>query len=137
MRSIPIARLALLATILMAFGCSSNNKGKIEGTKWTSVATTMKGQPIPEGMLKLEFGADGKLVYRVMGQALTGTYSLGMGDHVTLNMDQDLAGRKSHVEKVSINGDPRAATGRGNGNREPSDCSREHAPVAGPRCSAG
>jgi hypothetical protein len=28
-----------------------------------------------------------------------------MGDNVTLNLDQELSGRKTHVEKVTISGD--------------------------------
>src|SRR5204863_54825 len=83
----------------------SDNKGKIEGTKWTSIASTIKGQAIPAGALKLDFGADGKLIYNAGPNTFTGTYSLGMGDHVTLKLDQELQGRKSHTEKVQIDGE--------------------------------
>ena len=41
---------------------ASANKGKIEGTKWSSVEATVKGTKIAAGLLKLEFGKDGKLV---------------------------------------------------------------------------
>jgi hypothetical protein len=87
-------------------GCSSN-KGKIEGTKWSSLPGTVKGQNLPEGVLGLEFGADKKLVYTVGLQRFTGTYSLGMGSNVTLHLEQELpgTGRKDHVEKVTIDGD--------------------------------
>ena len=37
-------------------------------------------------------------------QIYKGTYSLGMEDNVTLNLDRELAGRKNHVEQVIING---------------------------------
>ena len=96
------AILPLMAIVLFLTGCSSNNKGKIEGTKWSSNATTVKGQPLVAGALALEFAADGKLVYQAGPARFTGTYSLGGGDTVTFNLDQDLAGRKKHVEKITI-----------------------------------
>ncbi|MCC6417820.1 MAG: hypothetical protein IT429_06175 [Gemmataceae bacterium] len=96
--------LLLLVAALFITGCSSNNKGKLEGTKWRSQATTVKGIPLPAGSLQLEFSNDGKLVYRVGGQMMTGTYSLGMGDNVNFHMDQNLAGRKDHTEKIVVNG---------------------------------
>ena len=94
--------LPLMAMVLFLTGCSSNNKGKIEGTKWSSNATTVKDKALPAGVLALEFAADGKLVYQAGPVRLTGTYSLGGGDSVTFNLDQDLAGRKNHVEKITI-----------------------------------
>jgi hypothetical protein len=104
MRPAGTLRLVLLAALLLAAGCSSN-KGKIEGTKWSSQAANVKGQALPAGALTLEFGSDGSLVYKAGPQTFKGTYSLGMGDNVTLKLDQELAGRKNHVEKVVINGD--------------------------------
>lgn len=97
-------RLLALCTVVFLAGCSSSNKGKIEGTSWSSDAGTVKGQSIPAGMLKLDFASDGKLTYTVGPQALTGTYSLGMGNTVTFNLNQELAGRKSHAQKITING---------------------------------
>ncbi len=105
MRPIVVLRIACVAGLLLACGCSSSNKGKIEGTKWTSLATTVKGNALPAGALKLEFGQDGSLVYKGGPQTYTGTYSLGMGPTVTLKLNQDLAGRKNHAEKIIINGD--------------------------------
>lgn len=105
MRPTSLLRVALLAAVLVSCGCKSNNKGKIEGTKWSSVASTVKGTPIPEGFLRLEFGSDGSLVYSAGPKTFKGTYSLGSGDNVTLKLTEDLAGRKNHVEKVSISGD--------------------------------
>jgi hypothetical protein len=100
-----VVQLALVAALVCSFGCSSNNKGKIEGTKWSSEAATMKGQQLQEGALKLEFGSDGRLVYKAGATTFTGTYSLGFGNTVTLNLDQELSGRKKHAQKVAINGD--------------------------------
>jgi hypothetical protein len=105
MRPVGTLRLVLLAALLLTAGCASNNKGKIEGTKWSSQAANVKGQSVPAGALTLEFGSDGSLVYKAGPQTFKGTYSLGMGDSVTLKLDRELAGRKNHVEKVVINGD--------------------------------
>src|SRR5438132_873310 len=99
MRKLPLVRLVVLFVVLFAVGCS-NNKGKIEGTKWTSQAATIKGQAVPAGMMQLEFKTDGTMTYTIMGQPLTGRYSLSSGDYVTLNMDKPLANSKTHREKV-------------------------------------
>jgi hypothetical protein len=100
-----MVRFVVLAGLLLSCGCASNNKGKIEGTRWRSLAATVKGQSLPDGFLNLEFGKDGKLVYRGGGQTYTGTYSLGMANSVTMHLDQDLAGRRTHVETIVVNGD--------------------------------
>jgi hypothetical protein len=110
MRLKSIVRVAFVAALVCSLGCNSNNKGKIEGTKWTSLATSMnvKGKgmtEIPAGLLKLEFTKDGKVAYTVGPMVLHGTYSLGWGDSVTLRFDQELEGRKTHTEKVTISGD--------------------------------
>jgi hypothetical protein len=105
MRRAAALRLALTAAVLCLTGCSSSNKGKIEGTKWSSLESTIKGQKIPAGTLRLDFGANNSLVYDTAMGKFTGTYSLGMGDRVTLKLDRELAGFKNHVERVSIVGD--------------------------------
>jgi hypothetical protein len=83
----------------------SNNKGKIEGTKWSSQATTVKGQFVPEGTFRLDLGADGGLVFQMGLGTLTGRYVLGTGDTVTLEFDQELGGRRTHLETVVITGE--------------------------------
>lgn len=97
-------RWMALAILLCVVGCSSN-KGKIEGTKWTSTAATIKGQSIPAGALVLEFRGDGGLTYKAGLLTFTGTYSLGSGNSVTLKLNQELAGRKNHTESIEITGD--------------------------------
>jgi hypothetical protein len=92
-------------SLLFACGCASSNKGKIEGTKWVSQACTLQGKQFPPGTFRLEFGTDGRLTYGGVGKVITGTYSLGAGDNVTWNLDQELSGRKVHTEKISIQGD--------------------------------
>jgi hypothetical protein len=80
----------------------SDNAGKIEGTKWSSVEGTVKGQKLPAGALRLEFAKDGKLVYKAGPSTFTGTYELKAGDKVLLKFDQELAGRKEHDQKIVI-----------------------------------
>ncbi len=106
MRLKNVVRVVVALALLSAFGCSSNNKGKIEGTKWSSKAGTVKGTSIPAGMLKLEFTTDGKMTYTIAGTPNTGTYSLGMGDTVNWNFDRDLGDtkRKRHAQKCVIKG---------------------------------
>src|SRR5262249_35086103 len=82
----------------------SSNKGKIEGTKWNSQEATVKNIKIPAGALKLEFGTDGKLLYQAGPVKFTGTYELGEGETVTFHLDQELAGSKTHMEKIAIRG---------------------------------
>jgi hypothetical protein len=106
MRRVNVLRVVLLlAVVLLPLGCASSNKGKIEGTKWSSQAATIKGKTLPAGSLQLDFGKDGSLVYLAGPLTLKGTYSLGSGNYVTMNFEQELAGRKSHVQQVAIDGD--------------------------------
>ncbi len=105
MRLTSVLRVAVAVALLGATGCNSNNKGKIEGTRWTSQAGVVKGLNVPAGLLELDFRATGGLVYRAGPKTMTGTYSLGWGDTVTLKLDEPLAGRKNHAEKVVVNGD--------------------------------
>ena len=104
MRLAPVVRIAVVVALLCSVGCSSNNKGKIEGTRWSSLPGMVKGRSIPAGTLKLDFTKDGRLSYDTPGGVFTGTYSLGMGDTVTLHLDRELGGSKRHAQKVVING---------------------------------
>jgi hypothetical protein len=101
-------RLLAIAAIFLVCGCS-NNKGKIEATKWSSLKGTVKGVEFPDNAFHLAFGGDGRLIYRVqfngVEKTVTGKYTLGFGDLVTLDLDQDLAGQKKHMQSVVINGD--------------------------------
>jgi hypothetical protein len=54
--------------------------------------------------LKLEFTKDGKLVYSAGTTKFTGTYELGKGETVIFHLDQLLAGRKDHEEKIAVRG---------------------------------
>jgi hypothetical protein len=83
----------------------SNNAGKIEGTKWSSVETTVNGTKLPAGAAKLEFGKDRTMTLTVAGQAYKGKYTLGKDDEVKFDFDGEFAGRKSHTEKIVIEKD--------------------------------
>lgn len=101
MRSIRYSSLALALLVVAMAGCSSENKGKIEGTKWSSLQTKIGANTLPPGALSLEFTKDGKVTY-MADKKYTGTYSLGWGKNVTLNLNQAIDGRKKHTEKISI-----------------------------------
>src|SRR5437899_2588360 len=103
MRSINVIRTFSLAALLLVCGCSANS-GKIEGTKWTSQAASIKGMPLPKAAMLLTFNKDGSFSMTGGPMAINGTYSLGMGDTVTLHMEQALSGQKDHAEKISISG---------------------------------
>ena len=104
MRISSLPRLALIAALIVAAGCSGN-KGKIEETDWVSLATTIKGKELPPGFQVLQFQKDGHLVYSVAGKPYKGHYALGMGPAVTFTLEEDLEGRKIHPHKVVIDGD--------------------------------
>jgi hypothetical protein len=104
MRRFHALHLVVFLLVFTACGCPSNNKGKIEGTKWISEAATVKGVTLPAGMLSLEFKKDGTLRASARGRTVTGNYSLGWGDFVTLNFDQPLVTGKTHRETIVIKG---------------------------------
>jgi hypothetical protein len=105
MRPAGSLRLAVVAGTILTCGCLSNNKGQIEGTKWTSQATTVNGNELPAGGMEIEFGGDGTLRFRAGLQQSVGTYSLGMGDNVTFSFDTEVFGSKQHSEKIAISGE--------------------------------
>ena len=45
------------------------------------------------------------MTYVAGPRTFTGRYALGTMDYVTFNLDQELAGRKSHVQRLAISGD--------------------------------
>jgi len=86
---------------------TSNNKGKIEGTKWSSVAVKVMGKTLPAGALRLNFSRDGKVAYNIHtvgGEVIRykGTYELNTGDYVTLKFDRKLGGLKTHKQRIVI-----------------------------------
>jgi hypothetical protein len=107
MRLAACARGLVLVVVCAALtGCNSNNKGKIEGTHWSSIAQSSKSGPLPAGAITLDFNTDMTMKMSIIGGTVySGKYSLGFGNNVTFNFDQALEGRKSHVETIKINGD--------------------------------
>jgi len=100
----PLAVRLLLLGLAISFigGCASNNSmEKMEGT-WTSLAAKIKGMEITSGRASLQFTKGGKVTFSANGRAWSGTYSLGMGDGVTLSFDRELGGRKSHYETITV-----------------------------------
>jgi len=94
---------------------SSNNKGKIEGTKWISAEDVeLKGVKFPKGTIGLEFRRDGALVQTavISGTALEipGKWSLGKGDDVLTEMDVPNEGVKKETLKIVITGDQLSGT---------------------------
>ncbi len=114
MRRIPVLRLIVMLPLAFAVGCLSENKGKIEGTRWRSEAGTVQlknsavsgpsSVRLPEGYMELDFHKDGSLYYIIKGKIHTGKYSLGAGRAVTLYLDESVAGLKTHTETVVIEG---------------------------------
>ncbi len=97
------ARGILVACLLLVVpACMSKNKGKILG-KWESTSA-------PPGVsMTLEFMADGRfsmgLVGPMVAKTITGKYSLGFGDAVTLsNLSEPISGSTTHRETITIVG---------------------------------
>jgi hypothetical protein len=84
---------------------ASKNRGKIEGTRWTSLPATVNGQPVAAETFRLDFSSTGGLVYVAGPATVRGTYSLGAGDTVTLHLEEAVAGSKTHVQTVTITGE--------------------------------
>ena len=100
-----VTRGIVVACLLLAVPACSNNKGKIVG-RWESVP----GGVLPPGIsMSLEFTQDGRFTMGVnapgVNKTITGKYSLGFGDSVTLSgLSEPLAGRSTHTEKITIVG---------------------------------
>jgi len=112
MRRIPVLQLTALVLLVFATGCMSENKGKIEGTRWRSIAATIQSKGpvgrsvrVPDGFIELHFHKDGSLFYIIRGKLHSGRYSLGMGHNVTLHLDEPVANLKTHTETVVIKGE--------------------------------
>jgi hypothetical protein len=108
---------ALAALLLLSTGCDvdSENKGKLEGTRWSSEAGNVQlrnvnipGGPksvrIPAGYMELDFQKDGTLFYIINNKLYRGKYSLGAGQTVVLKLEEQLSGRTEHAEKIHIQG---------------------------------
>jgi hypothetical protein len=95
----------LLLPLLAGCGGPSTNQGNLETTSWGSEATKYQGIEVPAGHLKLYFRADGRMSYHVGTQVYKGKYKYSSGDMVIFELDRELAGSKSHTEKIWFEGD--------------------------------
>src|SRR5260370_26214199 len=105
MRTHRVVGLLVVVAALAVAGCESTNKGKIEGTKWSSNAVSIHGQKLSSGKCELEFYKDGTVEFSATDpfgrrQVFKGRYSFGMGDIVVLGMDKRVAAVKTHTERV-------------------------------------
>ena len=80
----------------------SRLKGKIEGTKWKSLKSTVNGNEIPAGAISIDFNANMTFTYRAGPMTWTGKYVLLDGDDIKLLSEQDLGGSKENLEKIVI-----------------------------------
>ena len=113
MRPAPVARAVVLAATCIALaGCSSNNKGQVEGTKWSSHGQLVGGKQLKDGEMTLEFKPDGGLVLAIGLDTYAGTYSLGSGDKVTFHLDKPLDGNKKHIKTIQVAGNDLHVTDR-------------------------
>jgi hypothetical protein len=97
-----------LLLLVTGSGCGvgpSKNKGKLEGTSWGNEATKFQGYQVPAGYLKLIFKADGRMVYHVGTVTYAGNFEYGSGDIVIFKLDKELAGSKTHSEKIWFEGE--------------------------------
>jgi hypothetical protein len=96
---------------------ASNNKGKLEGTKWSSKAASLLALDgktkveLPEGAVLVEFKADKTFSQKGTRQdlqvpAATGKYEFGPGDDVMLEVDDaPIPALKKVTLKVAVKGD--------------------------------
>lgn len=106
-RYAPCFAIVLGVGFLLALaGCGSNNKDKIEGTKWVSQKHEKDGRVVPARTISVEFKEDGGFEWKVSTKSgvttIKGKYTLGAGDSVTLNLDEEFEGQKTHTEKIAI-----------------------------------
>lgn len=105
-RQFAIALLFCLSPLFLSLaGCGSNNKGKIEGTKWVSKAGKVEDEKIKAGQITLEFGDAGVIRAFSFETAVQGKYSLGAGDKVSIEFEDEVMGEKKHSARISIEGD--------------------------------
>jgi hypothetical protein len=112
MRS-PGLRLLIVCALVAPFaGCSSNNKGKIEGTTWIVTGGTIPAAGQNVG-LEYEFTTDGRLLVGAAGLPKTqiAKYTLGMGSRLNLEIHDSKTGKTSkEFTSLKIDGDTMTMT---------------------------
>ncbi len=114
MRPIRVLSFMFLPLVLLASGCVSENKGKLEGTRWSSEAGQVRSNnsavmgprevTLPAGYMELDFQKDGTLFYIINNKLHRGKYTLGMGSVVRFDLEEPIAGMKTHSEKITVDG---------------------------------
>jgi hypothetical protein len=105
MRPSCLLRWSVLLLFAASAGCESTNKGKIEGTQWTSLSGEVKGISVHADQFFLSFRQDGTLSFRVNGQQYTGKYTLSWGDRVNMHLDRALPNGTEFTDQIVIKGD--------------------------------
>lgn len=97
----------LVVVTFLCLGCSSNNKGKLEGTAWKSLAIPaddVDDEAVPAGAIRIQFTKGGIVYLRGPRGNWQGKYTLGGGDWITIHLDRELDGAKIRNERVIIQG---------------------------------
>ena len=71
-------RFGVVFVVTLA-GCSSDNRDKIEGTKWISQEVVKEKEIAPKGGIRLEFQEDGTLLWTSGKMTIRGRYVLRAG----------------------------------------------------------
>ncbi len=82
--------------------CSSQNRGKIEGTKWTNLAADVHNNPVPRDLIQIEFFPDGKLRYVIDQKEHGGSYSFGTRHYVFFRLDPPVEMISGYWEEVLL-----------------------------------
>jgi hypothetical protein len=109
-KSALLPRLLLFAVALMALGFAgcdeqSHNEGKIEGTSWANEPYKYRGKSIPAGGLRLEFGVDDSVTYRIADRVFVGKYRLKGRWSVHFTFDKHAFGKENLKAVFRIDGD--------------------------------
>jgi uncharacterized protein (TIGR03067 family) len=106
-----VTGLALLTLALAGGGCGfmpqsgSNNKGKLEGTRWVNEPGPFAGIHFIRGAFILDFRGDGTFFWRFSDQTFTGTFSYGPDNLIFFNLSKPFLNRTDWKENITISGD--------------------------------
>lgn len=104
-------RFLLLLCLFLASGCGllpqapSNNKSKLEGTRWVNEPGQFAGKHFIAGAFTLDFRGDNTFYWRFSDQIFTGSFSYGPGDLVYFTLTSPFMGRTDWKEVITISGD--------------------------------
>lgn len=102
--------LAILILALVG-GCGfmpqagSNNKGKLEGTRWVNEPGVFVGIPLIRGAFTMDFRGDGTFYWRFSDKTFTGTFSYGPENLIFFTLSEPFLNRTDWKEHITISGD--------------------------------